>query len=151
MNPKMKTLTLVILLGMLILSACAAKSPQPAPTTAVPDTSNAAGPGSSQDTMLSMDDPAYVKDEAQSRAAEIVRNTLASRLKVEASSLGMVAVEPIDWPDACLGESQEGESCAKVVTPGFRITFSFGDQNYTYHTDVLAGIIRQETHVTQVS
>ena len=85
------------------------------------------------------------KDETQNNAVEIVRDQVASQLNVEASNLGLVSVEPIDWPDACLGILHEGDICAQVITPGFRITFSSAGQNYTYHTDLSASMIRQET------
>ncbi len=106
-------------------------------------------PSVNLDTMPAVVDPAQA--EIQNKAADIVRNVLAAQLNVEASTLELVSVEPIDWPDACLGTAQEGETCAQVITPGFRITFSSGGQNYTYHTDLSAGIIRQETVVSQVS
>jgi putative hemolysin len=86
-----------------------------------------------------------LKDETQNKAVEIVRNKLAGQLKVEAPALKLVSVESIDWPDACLGIPQEGDTCAKEITPGFRITFSYAGQNYTYHTNLSASMIRQET------
>lgn len=149
MNAKIKTLIISIIVGTFFLSACSAKTPQPVPATAVPDTAIIDSPGTNLDTMPAVVDPAQA--DIQNQAADIVRNVLASRLKVDASSLSLVSVEPIDWADACLGEAQEGEACAEVVTPGFRITFSSDDQNFTYHTDLAGGVIRQETHVTQVS
>ncbi len=152
MNAKIKTLIIGIILSLFVLSACTTRTPQPVPATASPQPTNVDNPTGSLDTMLSSDDPAWVgPDETQSKAADIVRNLLAAQLKVEASSLQLVAVEPIDWADACLGEAQEGEMCAQVTTPGFRITFTSGDQNYTFHTDLSAGNIRPETHVSQVS
>jgi hypothetical protein len=149
MNAKIKTLIISIVIGTFVLSACIAKTPQPVPATTVPDTAVVDNPGTNLDTMPAITDPA--QSEIQNKAADIVRNVLASRLDVDASSLSLVSVEPIDWVDACLGEAQEGEACAQVVTPGFRVTFTSGDQNYTYHTDLTGGVIRQETHVTQVS
>lgn len=152
MNAKIKTILMGIVLSLFVLSACVTRTPEPAPATAAPDTASIDNPSAGMDTMLSADDPAYTgPDEIQNKAVDLVRNKLASQLKVEATTLDLVSVEPIDWADACLGEPQEGEMCAQVITPGFRITFSSGGQNYTYHTDKAAGVIRQETKVTQIS
>ncbi len=113
--------------------------------------SGAQNPAAGMDTMLSQDDPAYKgPDEATSKAVEAVRSLLAAKLNVDAASLQLVSAEPIDWTDACLGIPEEGETCAQVVTPGYRITFSSGDQVYTYHTDLPATLIRLEKVATQV-
>lgn len=84
-------------------------------------------------------------DETQNKAVDIVRNQLASQLNVEASTLELVSVETIEWPDACLGIPQEGETCSQVITPGFQVTFSSAGQNFTFHTDLSASMVRQET------
>jgi putative hemolysin len=84
-------------------------------------------------------------DETQNKAVEIVRNQLASQLKVEASTLELVSVESSDWSDACLGLPQAGETCSQVITPGFRVTFSSAGQNFAFHTDLSASMVRQET------
>ncbi|MGE5222873.1 MAG: DUF333 domain-containing protein [Omnitrophica WOR_2 bacterium] len=105
-------------------------------------------PSTSLDTVLAVGErPQATLDETQNKAIEIVRNQLASQLKVEGSSLDMISIEAIDWPDACLGLPQEGEMCAQVITPGFLITFASGDKNYAFHTDLAAGVLRQEAAV----
>jgi putative hemolysin len=83
-------------------------------------------------------------DETQNKAVENVRNQLASQLNVEASTLELVVVEMIDWPDACLGIPQEGETCSPVITPGFRVIFYSAGHNYTFRTDLSASTIRPE-------
>jgi putative hemolysin len=85
------------------------------------------------------------QDIAQSKAVEIVRDELAAQLKVEASSLELVSVESIDWSDACLGLPQTGETCTQTITRGFRITFTSAGQNYIFHTDASANVIRQDS------
>ena len=100
-------------------------------------------PGS--DTVPAAVDPNQAqKDAIQNNAVEIVRKSLASQLNVAADSLDLISVEAVDWPDACLGLAQEGEMCAQMLTPGFRITFSAGNQNYVFHTDQAASLIRSE-------
>ena len=41
----------------------------------------------------------------------------------------------MEWPDACLGAGGPAESCALVVTPGYKLTFEADDGTYVYHTD----------------
>jgi hypothetical protein len=50
---------------------------------------------------------------------------LAERMGVSATRLSRVSVEPMDWPDACLGTSLPGLACAQVVTPGYRVILRF--------------------------
>jgi putative hemolysin len=85
------------------------------------------------------------KDDAQNKAVETVRDQLAAQLKVEASTLELVSIESIDWSDSCLGLPQAAETCAQTNTPGFQITFSSAGQNYTFHTDSSANVIRQDS------
>jgi hypothetical protein len=61
---------------------------------------------------------------------------LAERLGLEPGEIEVVEVEPVDWPDACLGAALEREVCAQVVTPGYRVVLSAGDREYEYHTDL---------------
>lgn len=48
----------------------------------------------------------------------------------------IVSVEPVDWPDACLGLARPDEACAQVITPGLRVLLSAGGRQYEYHTDL---------------
>lgn len=50
---------------------------------------------------------------------------LAQRMNVAATRLSRVSVEPVDWPNACLGVSLPGVACAQVVTPGFRVVLRY--------------------------
>lgn len=64
---------------------------------------------------------------------------LAARLGTY--TIEIVSVEPVDWPDACLGLARPDEACAQVITPGLRIILSVGGRQYEYHTD-LTGHVR---------
>jgi len=54
----------------------------------------------------------------------------------------IVSVEPVDWNDACLGAARGGETCAQVVTPGYRIVAAQGGSRIEYHTGRVAGLRR---------
>ena len=80
---------------------------------------------------------------ADQRALEAVRVYLAGKLGVDPLAITPVDVEPVQWPDSCLGLSGPDEMCAQVVTDGFRVRVRDGDAIYEFHTDQSASQIRQ--------
>lgn len=44
-------------------------------------------------------------------------------------------VEEREWPDSCLGLARQGELCAQVITPGYRVVFAHDNLTYEYRTD----------------
>jgi hypothetical protein len=67
-------------------------------------------------------------------AVGITMDGLARRLGSPAG-ITLVSVEPLSWPNACLGVSQPDVGCAEVITAGFRILLEANGQTYEYHTD----------------
>jgi hypothetical protein len=60
---------------------------------------------------------------------------LARQLGIARSEVTVVSSDAVEWPDACLGVTLEGEMCAQVITPGYKIVLAAGGADYTYHTD----------------
>jgi len=60
---------------------------------------------------------------------------LAKKIGAPESDIAGVAQEDMTWPDSCLGCVKAGESCAQVLTPGYRITLRVRDATYEYHTN----------------
>ncbi len=81
----------------------------------------------------------------ENKAVEAAKVLLANELKVDASQIIVFQLQAITWPDRCLGLAAEGEACSEVETPGFRVTLTVGETNYTYHTDLTGENIRLET------
>jgi hypothetical protein len=54
----------------------------------------------------------------------------------------IVSVEAVEWNDACLGAARDGEVCAQVVTPGYRVVVTQGGSRIEYHAGRIAGIRR---------
>lgn len=48
-----------------------------------------------------------------------VTSSIASQLELSANEIQIVALQPAEWPDACLGLPEAGETCAQVITPGY--------------------------------
>jgi len=61
--------------------------------------------------------------------------TLAQRLDLDPAQISVIAVEAIDWPDACLGIHLPERMCAMVVTPGYKIILEAQGKQYEFHTD----------------
>lgn len=72
--------------------------------------------------------------EAQA-AVEAARAFLVARLGVGPERIALVAVEPVEWPDAGLGCPQPGQTYAQVITPGYRVMLEVGRRQYELHTD----------------
>jgi hypothetical protein len=69
---------------------------------------------------------------------------LADEIEVEAIDVSVIAFEPVEWPDACLGLAEPDEMCAGVITPGWRVTLQVDDREITVRTDELGSAVRQE-------
>lgn len=104
----------VLVLSLIGISACQTRflAPEPAPTiTATPAVATG---------------PAFVDD---------IRLELAGELLVPIEAIQTRVVQPVDWPDACLGTRKSSEMCLQVITPGYRLIFSTPMGDVEVHTD----------------
>ena len=60
---------------------------------------------------------------------------LAKKIGAPESDVAGVVQEDVTWPDSCLGCVKTGETCAQVLTPGYRIVLRVRDATYEYHTN----------------
>jgi putative hemolysin len=81
------------------------------------------------------------------RIADLVKGMLAGQLGISPDEILFAALEEVNWPDACLGLPNPGETCAEVITPGYRITLTVGEDRYDFRTDGTGTIVRQEPPV----
>lgn len=72
---------------------------------------------------------------AQNPAVGVTRDALAKQLQLEASSVTVVSVEEVQWPDGCLGVRMPDVLCLQVIVPGYRIALEANGARYVYHTD----------------
>lgn len=63
------------------------------------------------------------------------RLDLMARHGIPLDTIRVVEMEPVQWPDACLGLREEGVSCARIRTPGYRILLAAEGQTYAYRAD----------------
>lgn len=67
---------------------------------------------------------------------------LSDMLGVSVESIQVIEFEQVDWPDACLGLPQEGEACAQVITPGFRVVLEVNGEQHVFRTDREGNVVR---------
>jgi putative hemolysin len=80
----------------------------------------------------------------QKKIVGAAQTRLARKLNLKASEIKLVSIEPVSWPDSCLGLPGPEEMCAEMITDGYRVVLSVNGQNYTFHTDQTGQNIRQE-------
>lgn len=110
-----KALTSIFVL-LLLLAAC---SPQAAATQPPVDVGEVATQPSGSDTA----------------AQDAAVSTLAKNLGLDAGEIKVISSKAVEWPDACLGITQEGVACAQVVTPGYKILLEANGKQVEYHTN----------------
>jgi hypothetical protein len=70
-------------------------------------------------------------------------NRLSEELGISVEEIEIVEFEQVEWPDACLGIPQEGQACAQVITPGFRVELEVNGQQYEFRSDETGTLIVQ--------
>ncbi len=123
----MKRLTIIVILlaVMSIISACVAPTPlvpQPTQATSVPTPATTPVPTKPADDQLPPFMPAVERFAAENYSAK-------------PGQVQLVKIEPVEWPDSCLGAAQPGEICALVVTPGYRLTVNINGTTYELHSN----------------
>ena len=67
---------------------------------------------------------------------------LAAQLDVDPAQITVVAYEPVEWPDSCLGMPESEEACAEVITPGWQVRLELDGKVYELRSDSLGEQIR---------
>jgi hypothetical protein len=62
----------------------------------------------------------------------------------EVTTVTIVSVEPVEWPDAFLGCPVEGGFAAQVITPGYRVIVQLEDEQLEIHTDMRGNAVTCE-------
>ncbi|MFO7740972.1 MAG: hypothetical protein R6X31_01540 [Anaerolineae bacterium] len=79
--------------------------------------------------------PIAPPSEGTAQVIAAAKARLASELDASVEAIEVVAIEPVEWPDASLGCRQPGQAYAQVVTPGYRVRLRLGERQYEVHTD----------------
>ncbi len=76
-------------------------------------------------------------------AALKAREFLAKGSSFSVDEIKIVSVEAVEWSDSCLGLGRADESCAQMITPGYKIILETQGKSYELHTDATGENIRQ--------
>src|SRR5262249_6994360 len=99
------------------LMEASANTPAPVPS----------GEPTSQATQIPVDIPPM-----QRKAIDAATGALG----LPADQVQLVRIEPVQWPDACLGVTRMGVLCAQGVVDGFRIILAANGRQYEFHTNL---------------
>ncbi len=71
---------------------------------------------------------------------------LAEELEVNPGDVEVNSLTAETWPDTCLGLPDEGEVCAQVETPGWRIMIGIHDKEFEVHSDQIGENLRVKSY-----
>ena len=118
---------LALSLAAVLLAACAQPGPNNTPSPQPTSRSTV------QPTALPAATPT-----ADATAAVVLaaKTMLAEKSKAGIDAIQLVDIQPVQWPDSCLGVPQAGMMCAMHVVDGYRVTLSTSGLNYEAHSNL---------------
>ncbi len=131
-----RVLTAHALIGGALLLGVPVGCAEQAPSSAQPAPAPAPAPVQSAPAATPATPPAAVQEAA--------RAAVAAKAGVSAASLQIAAAEAREWSDACLGLGGPAELCAQMITPGWSVVLSAGDQRWSVRTDAGGATARVE-------
>lgn len=111
----MKKLVFGLLMIALFLTACAPPTPAESPSFLIEQP----------------DDGGGERTPAQNAALTL----LAQTLNLPIDQIGLIATEPVTWPDGCLGVQKAGAACTQAQVEGFKVTLDVAGREYVIHTN----------------
>jgi hypothetical protein len=120
-----RTLLLAVAASCLIAAGC---------RTAVP-TEPSSSSGETPDPDAEITAAAMGDDMSGIPEALAAQEAFALELGIEPADVTVIDAEAVTWSDSSLGCGQPGQSYLQVLTPGYRVTVSAGDETAVYHTD----------------
>ncbi len=68
-------------------------------------------------------------------AMPVIEQTVSQATGAPLAEIACREITRVDWASSCLGLAGPGETCAAMVTPGWQLLLSAGDQRQLVHTD----------------
>lgn len=86
---------------------------------------------------------------SNSKVIDLVKKTLASKVKVDSSLISLVDIKSRVWSNGCLGVTIPETSCTMALVNGYAVKVSYASVVYEYHTNHDGSIIIE--YIVQVS
>jgi len=115
-----------LLTAIILLSACAAPASPAATTPATPAATPAPAPSATPARSGADELPPFMP---------ALQKFALDKMNAKPEEIRLIKMEPVDWPDACLGAAQAGEICAQVITPGYRLQVEIKGKVVELHSD----------------
>lgn len=128
----MKRCVLVLMLGVLLLTACQA-TPSSNTGTAQPPAAPTIAP-TEVATVVPTLESAPVGPLPS--GVEAVLALYAESVGVSPDTLTVVSYEAVEFPDGCLGAASAGEMCTAAITPGYIIVVDSNGVQTTIHSNL---------------
>lgn len=128
----------LLMLSASLLAACALLPPPMVPPYEMPF----ASPTTGAPTLPPLITPVPPDGDVMPAFIQAARQALAKELSLESENIVVVSINPVNWPNACLGLPADGEMCAQVITPGYRVLLRAGQQVYEVRTGSVPGAVR---------
>jgi hypothetical protein len=69
-------------------------------------------------------------------------NSFAQAQGIDINQVQVISFEQAEWQDSCLGLGRADESCAQVITPGFKVVLEVDGVQYEVRTDETGANVR---------
>lgn len=84
-------------------------------------------------------------------AAITAQAALAGELGITSDQILIQDIQSAEWSNSCLDAAGADEICAQQLTPGYLIVLRYGENIFTYHTDLEGNQVRQVQQVANPS
>ena len=61
---------------------------------------------------------------------------------ISTDKVTLIKIEPVNWPNSCLGVEIENQMCLDVISSGYRIVFDTPQGEFVFHTNETGSNIR---------
>ena len=134
----MKRNILIIMILVLILSACAGEI-KPTEQSFVPIGG------------VRTPTPKPTRQADLKPAEQAAISLLSSTLNLPPEEISIVSTEAVEWPDGCLGVQRPGIMCTQAIVPGYRIILQAGDEQYEFRTNTSGSQVVQAVRASHGS
>lgn len=70
--------------------------------------------------------------QTKEKTIDRAKRDLAHRLGIDAAQISLDGVDDAEFPNGSLGAPVDGEMSMMMITPGWKLHFSFGGKTYEY-------------------